>query len=224
MLKGFHKNGALLGIYARWYAGCPTGFAGRPALFIDRDGVLVEEINYLCRPEDVSLMPGAGPSIAKLNRAGFPVVIVTNQSGIGRRFYTWKDFIEVQLCIYQKLKEDGAHIDACIACPYHPDAREPYRRDGHYFRKPNPGMIVWAAGTAGINLGLSWIVGDTLADLQAGEKAGVGGLAHVMTGHGKCQRPSVIAWSKGKEIFKPFQDLSQAADAFFIIQEGMSGD
>ncbi len=220
MLEGIYKNGALLGIYARWYAGCPMGFAGRPALFIDRDGVLVEETNYLCRPEDVSLIPGAGPAITKLNRAGLPVVIVTNQSGIGRRFYAWEDFIEVQRCIYQKLKEDGAHIDACIACPYHPDAREPYRYDGHFFRKPNPGMILWAAGTAGINLELSWIVGDTLADLQAGEKAGLGGLAHVMTGYGKYQRPAVLAWSKGRENFKPFQDLGQAVEAFLLLRKG----
>lgn len=202
------------GVYARWNTGKPEIFAGKPALFIDRDGVLVEETNYLHRPEDVSLIPGVGHALSKLNQARIPVIIVTNQAGIGRGYYGWKEFIRVQNDIYYKLKTSGAHIDACVACPYHSEGLAPYRYSGHFFRKPNPGMLLWAAQTSGINLNSSWIVGDKLSDLQAGEKAGLAGLAHVLTGHGAAHRPKVLEWAKGRPNILAVQNLCEAIDSF----------
>lgn len=215
MIEGLYNEGEMAGIFACWYIPNPNIFAGKPALYIDRDGVIVEETNYLCRPEDVSFIPGVVDAIFKINQVGIPVIIVTNQAGIGRGYYGWQDFIKVQEYISEKLKQEGAHFDACIACPYHLEAKEPYRCTNHFFRKPNPGMIIWPARTAGIDLKSSWIVGDKLSDLQAGERAGLGGLAHVMTGHGKSHRLKVIQWFRDKPNLHLFKDLCEAIEVFF---------
>ena len=114
---------------------------GRPALFVDRDGVIVEEVNYLHRPEDVSLIPGAIEVIRKANTLNIPTIVVTNQAGIGRRYYDWKHFLAVQEKIFYLLKKAHANIDAVFACPHHPDARGPYFHKNHSWRKPNSGML-----------------------------------------------------------------------------------
>lgn len=215
MIEGLHTTGEMSGIFARWYIENPNIYAGSPAFFVDRDGVIVEETNYLSRPEDVILIPGVSAALLKLNRAGVPVVIITNQAGIGRGYYGWEDFLKVQVNIYEKLQHEKVHIDACIACPYHPEALEPYCCVEHFYRKPNPGMLLWSAETAGIDLKRSWIVGDKLSDLQAGERAGLGSLAHVMTGYGRSHRIKVLEWAKDNFSFQQFQDIYEAVDVFF---------
>jgi D-glycero-D-manno-heptose 1,7-bisphosphate phosphatase len=153
----------------------PQTSALRPALFLDRDGVIVEEIGHLRRAEDVRLIAGAAAVIAAANRAGMPVVVVSNQSGIGRGLFGWEDFGAVQQRMLEMLEADGALIDAVLACPHHAEAEPPYRYADHPSRKPNAGMILAAANMLPIVLRTSWIVGDRASDLAAGRNAGLGG-------------------------------------------------
>jgi D-glycero-D-manno-heptose 1,7-bisphosphate phosphatase len=180
-----------IGIYAQFFN--TVDYSGNPAIFIDRDGVLVEEVNYLCRKEDVAFIPGAIEAIAKFNRAGIPVVMISNQAGIGRGYFGWKDFEEVQKTVMNGLAQAGAFLDAVLACPFHEDGINEYRVGEHPFRKPNPGMILFAAGKMGICLNKSWMVGDKVCDIEAAGKAGLCGAVHVETGHGKEERIKIHA-------------------------------
>lgn len=156
----------------------------RPALFLDRDGVLVEEVGYLHRPEDVRLVAGAADVIAAAGVRNICVVIVTNQSGVGRGLYSWADFAAVQEVILAHLTAKGARIDAVMACPHHAEAQPRYQHPNHADRKPNPGMILKAAAALRIDRPSSWIVGDRTGDLEAGRAAGLaGGLLVTPKGH-----------------------------------------
>ena len=122
-----------------------------PALFLDRDGVVVVETHYLHEVEKTELIPGAGETIALANQRGIHVVLVTNQSGVGRGLYGWAEFQAVQDRIMADLAAFGARVDAVCACPYHPEAAAPYDRE-HPDRKPNPGMLLKAARALQIDL------------------------------------------------------------------------
>lgn len=122
--------------------------------------------------------------MARLNKAGIPVILVTNQAGVGRGYYTWYEFEAVQVLIEAELAKAGARLDGVLACAYHPEGRDPFARD-HPFRKPNPGMVLDAQSTLNLALGQSWIIGDKSLDLEAGRNAGVGHLVLVRTGYGK---------------------------------------
>ena len=165
---------------------------GRPALFLDRDGVLVEEVGYLHRPDDVRPIPGAAALVAAANRAGLAVVLITNQSGIGRGYYGWPEFEVTQARISADFAAAGAAFDAVLACPYHPEAEPPYRHPAHPCRKPRPGMILRAAERLGLDLAGSWIVGDRAIDLEAGRAAGLAGGVQVLTGHGMAERDAAL--------------------------------
>jgi D-glycero-D-manno-heptose 1,7-bisphosphate phosphatase len=162
----------------------PSGSAPRSALFLDRDGVVVEEVNYLSRPEDVRLIPGAVETIAAANRLGVPVILITNQSGIGRGYYGWDAFAAVQRTILDRLGRAEAFVDAVYACPYHADGIAPYRYPDHPARKPNPGMMLRASVALRLDLGSSWVVGDRAGDLEAARRARLAGGVHVLSGHG----------------------------------------
>jgi D-glycero-D-manno-heptose 1,7-bisphosphate phosphatase len=164
--------------------GHASQFLGRGALFLDRDGVIVQEVNYLHRSQDVRMINGVGEVIHRANQAGIPVIVITNQAGIGRRYYAWEQFVEVQEQIAAELAVHNAKIDAVFACPHHVDARAPYQHDDHPARKPNPGMMYMARDSFGIALERSWIVGDRAIDIRAGRNAGLMGGTHVRTGHG----------------------------------------
>jgi D-glycero-D-manno-heptose 1,7-bisphosphate phosphatase len=153
----------------------PGTSAARPALFLDRDGVIVEEVGHLRRAEDVSLIAGAAAVIAAANRADMPVVVVSNQSGIGRGLFGWEDFAAVQQRMLEMLEAQGALVDAVLACPHHAEAEPPYRYADHPSRKPNAGMILAAARLLPLELSKSWIIGDRASDLAAGRNAGLQG-------------------------------------------------
>jgi D-glycero-D-manno-heptose 1,7-bisphosphate phosphatase len=148
---------------------------GRAALFLDRDGVIVTDTHYLCRVEDMHVIAGAAAAIARCNALGVPVVVVTNQAGIGRGYYGWAEFQAVQGALIGELKAAGAHFDGVLACAYHGDGRAPLDVAGHPWRKPNPGMILEAASRMKLDLARSWIVGDRAHDLAAGLAAGLAG-------------------------------------------------
>ena len=175
-------------------------YEGKPCLFLDRDGVLVEETNYLHRTEDVVPIAGVAQAIAKVNAAGLPAVMVTNQAGVGRGYYSWEEFEVVQQHLLELCKTAGGRFDMALACAYHADGTPPYRFDAHPSRKPAPGMLLEAARVLKVDLASSHIVGDTLADLEAGARAGLSGGTLVLTGHGERE------WrSSGQAAFAEYQ-------------------
>jgi D-glycero-D-manno-heptose 1,7-bisphosphate phosphatase len=142
----------------------------KPAVFLDRDGTIIEDRNYLGDPEGVALLPGAAEAIGKLNSAGIPVIVVTNQSGIGRGYFGEAEYRAVTDRIETVLQERGARLDACYHCPHSPDLRPPCE-----CRKPQPGLFRKAAEDHAIDLARSFYVGDRLRDLEPGlEKGGRG--------------------------------------------------
>lgn len=153
---------------------------GRPVLFLDRDGVIVEDIGYLSRPRDVKLLPGISQliSVAK-EKLCWQVAIVTNQSGVGRGYFSWEDFLDVQNRILDELRSlNKLHcggVDITIACPFHEDAFFPHDVKNHFCRKPAPGMLREVETLLRVNLNLSWIVGDKMSDMFAGNAAGLKG-------------------------------------------------
>lgn len=157
----------------------------RPALFLDRDGVVAVEVNYLHKPEDARLESGAADLIIAANNRDIPVVFVTNQAGIGYGYYGWPDFAAVQDRLLADLSAKGATVDAVLACPYHKTGKPPYQHPNHPCRKPNPGMLTKAGDLLGLDMGRSWIIGDRASDLEAGKRAGLAGGLQVLTGHGR---------------------------------------
>jgi len=155
----------------------------RPAIFLDRDGTLNEEVDFLSDPEELVLIPGAAAAVARFNEIGVPVVVVTNQSGIGRGKYSWQDFAAVMDRMESLLALENARIDAVYASPHHENAQGEYAVADHPDRKPNPGMLLRAAAEHGLDLSRSWMVGDKDIDLEAGRRAGCK-VALVRTGYG----------------------------------------
>ena len=169
-----YSNSSDPGLWHEVYSGSQC-LSGRAALFLDRDGVIVEDANYLGRADDVQMLAGAGEAIARCNKLGIPVVLVSNQSGIARGLYDWGGFAAVQAAIASALAETGAKIDAVFACAHHADGKAPLNIADHPWRKPNPGMIVAAAERMKLDLAHSWIAGDRASDLAAGRAAGLAG-------------------------------------------------
>jgi histidinol-phosphate phosphatase family protein len=141
----------------------------RPAVFLDRDGTVIADREYLASPEGVALLPGAGEAVARLNRAGLPVVLVTNQSGIGRGYFSAADYHAVHGRLVEALAAEGARLDAVYHCPHAPE-------EACDCRKPGPGMFERAARELGLDLAASFYVGDRLRDVEAGLALGGTGI------------------------------------------------
>jgi D-glycero-D-manno-heptose 1,7-bisphosphate phosphatase len=149
----------------------------RPALFLDRDGVLNEDRGYVFRWEDFRWIAGAREAVATFNRAGWLVIVVTNQSGVGRGFYSEDDMRALHARMSQDLAQAGGHIDAFYHAPHHPDAPvDAYRHPDPPDRKPNPGMILRALSEWPIAKAASILVGDKPSDLEAALRAGIRGV------------------------------------------------
>jgi D-glycero-D-manno-heptose 1,7-bisphosphate phosphatase len=147
------------------------------AVFLDRDGTLIVEKNYLHRPEDVAIFPGAGAALKRLCDAGFKLIIVTNQSGIGRGYYTMAEAERVNERVSKLLASDGVRFEKIYIAPEAPD--QPSR-----VRKPSPQFIFDARDEFNLNLAESFMVGDKLIDLECGWNAGVKKSILVRTGYG----------------------------------------
>ncbi len=189
---------------------------GRPGLFLDRDGVIVREVGYLHTPREAELIPGAAEIIRAANAADVPVIVVTNQAGIGRGIFGWADFDATQARIHDLLARDGAEIDAVYACPHIPGGHAPYGHDTHPARKPNPGMIHRGIDALAIDVGRSWIVGDRMGDMIAGHAGGLRGGLLVDSGIGTTVRDAA-----GPAPESPFdmRVVASIADAAGIVAE-----
>ena len=141
------------------------------AVFLDRDGTIIDEVGYLDRVERLSLYPWSIDAIRAFNRAGFRVVVITNQSGIARGFFTEAVVDDVHRHLAAMLATGGAHVDAYYYCPHHPDGINEYAIECDC-RKPEPGLIHRASRELGLSLAGSWFVGDTWMDVAAGRAAG----------------------------------------------------
>jgi len=142
------------------------------AVFVDRDKTLMEDAGYISDPQAVKLLPGVELAIKSLHRAGYKVVVVTNQSGIARGMLTEEALEEVHAELRRQLGEKGVHLDGIYYCPYHPEGTvERYAKDSE-LRKPKPGMLLQAAEEMDIDLAGSWMVGDSGRDIEAGQRAG----------------------------------------------------
>lgn len=145
--------------------------AGRPAVFLDRDGTLIEHVPYLSDPALLQLLPGAAEALKRLRREGFARVLVTNQSAIGRGILTEERLDEIHVELNRQLAASGATVDGIYHCPDVPgcDDRTIVENPN---RKPGPGMLLCAAAELGLDLGASWMVGDLISDVLAGINAG----------------------------------------------------
>lgn len=144
-----------------------SGAAPRPAVFLDRDGTLIEDRHYLRDPAGVVLVPGVADAVARLNARGVPVVVVTNQSGIARGLLTEADYARVHARLVELLAGAGARVDAAYHCPHHPDV------DGACdCRKPGPALYERAAAELGLDLSRSLYVGDRWRDVAPALRAG----------------------------------------------------
>lgn len=137
----------------------------RPAVFLDRDGTIIRDLHFLGKPDHLELLPGAAGAIARLNRAGWPVIVATNQSGIARGYFAMADYERVRAQLDALLAAQGARLDASYVCPHHPDFSGPCE-----CRKPGKLLFVQAAREHDLDPAASWFIGDKLRDvLPAGE-------------------------------------------------------
>jgi len=142
------------------------------AVFLDRDGVICEDVHYMKDPSQFKLLPKVGDAIRLLNEKNWKVIVVTNQSGIARGYLTLEDLQRIHQKMITELHKLGAFLDAIYFCPHHPTVGlRPYRKECNC-RKPKPGMLFQAAKDFNINLKRSFMIGDKTIDIQAGKEAG----------------------------------------------------
>ena len=175
----------------------------KKAVFLDRDGVLIEQVAYLSRPEQVALIPGAVEALRIVHRHGDCAVVISNQSGVGRGYFSAADVDAVHARIDELLAERGEYVDGCCYCPHAPEEK-------CSCRKPSPEMILRAAERFGIDVGSSVMLGDRMSDLECGVNAGCAASVLVSTGYGAEQAP------KAREAgFAVARDMLDAVRKFY---------
>ena len=142
-------------------------------VFLDRDGTLNEEVNYLHRPEDMHLLAGVPEALRRLKEAGFKLVVVTNQAGVARGYYTEDDVKELHRYMNELLAGQGVKIDAFYYCPHHPEHGIGKYKVRCHCRKPETGMFEMAEQDFAVDKASSWMIGDKLIDMEAGRNYGV---------------------------------------------------
>ena len=186
----------------------------QPALFLDRDGVLIVDCHYLDDPDQVELIPGVPEALIKAREAGFLLIGVSNQSGIGRGVFGPEKFSSVMRRLDELLAAKGVKLDAFFYCPHAPD-------DLCECRKPLPGMLIEASKILNWNPEESWVIGDKISDVALGRDANMGG-ALVLTGYGEHEKSKVENTWPGDPLVGVFTDLPQAIE--FILVNSNNGD
>lgn len=155
----------------------------RPAVFLDRDGTLCDEVGYLNHLSRMRIFPFAVDAVRLVNRSGLLAVLVTNQAGVARGYFPESMVAEAHALLTSRLTSGGAHLDAIYYCPHHPSAGEPPYRQDCACRKPKPGLLQRAAADHGIDLARSFVIGDRYHDVQLAWAVGARGVL-VRTGYG----------------------------------------
>ncbi|OQX12972.1 MAG: D,D-heptose 1,7-bisphosphate phosphatase [Desulfobulbaceae bacterium A2] len=186
-----------------------------PAVFLDRDGTINEQMGYINHISRFHLLPEAAAGIRLLNEAQVPVVVVSNQSGLARGYFPPSLLDEVHALMHEQLAQAGAHVDAVYYCPHHPEAVQQEFRAACDCRKPKPGMLRRAAADMGLDLRRSFVVGDRWSDLKCA--VGVGATpVLVLTGYGRGD----LAWIGPQQQVQPtFVAENLLAAARWILQQ-----
>ena len=150
----------------------PNTPAGRRAVFLDRDGTIIEDVDFLRDESEIRLLPGAVEGIRLLREAGFLVIVATNQSGVARGYLTEKKLRAVHTTLLEELARQSARLDAIYYCPHHPEGSVREYAIECDCRKPAPGLLLRAARQWNVNLAASFVVGDSERDVLAGKRAG----------------------------------------------------
>jgi D-glycero-D-manno-heptose 1,7-bisphosphate phosphatase len=158
--------------------------ASRPAVFLDRDGTINEQMGYINHISRFQILPGVAEAIRKLNEARIPVVVVTNQSGLARGYFPPDLLVLVHDKMVSLLAEHSAHVDGIYICPHHPEAKREEYRLACNCRKPKPGLLLQAAEELGLDLARSFVVGDRWSDLKTAVNCGATPVL-VLTGYGR---------------------------------------
>jgi D-glycero-D-manno-heptose 1,7-bisphosphate phosphatase len=185
----------------------------RPAVFLDRDGTIIEHVHYIADPAHVRLLPGAVEAIHRLRSAGYALVVITNQSAIGRGIITVDQYEAVDAETRRQLIAEGVTLDGVYHCPVAPDGDDPTVVT-HADRKPGPGMLLRAASELGLDVSRSWMIGDMISDVLAGRNAGCRGSFLVQTG----KRPDDL--TTGGDDWSIVDDLPAAAAAILGSPDG----
>jgi mannose-1-phosphate guanylyltransferase len=178
----------------------------RKAVFLDRDGTVIEHVRYLASPGDVRLLPGAAEALVRLRASGYATVLITNQSAIARGVITAADLYEIHEEMCRQLAQEGAVLDAIYHCPVAPQGDDRTQVE-HPDRKPGPGMLIKAANELSLDLAQSWMIGDMISDVLAGQNAGCRGSLLVESGLGLSDEERRLA-----EEFPKFPKLAAAVD------------
>ncbi len=173
----------------------------RPALFLDRDGVVIEQVAYLHDPSQVRLEKGVAENLKRLHDAGFAVVVITNQSGVARKLFSLADVEKIHEKIQQLLAANNEKIDAFYICPHHPK----YDVDCNC-RKPKPGLILQAVRELDLDLKHSVMCGDKISDVQCGINAGCAKSLLIRTGYGREEENA--ARQAGMDVCEDFTALT----------------
>ncbi len=181
-----------------------------PALFLDRDGVIVREVDYLSRAEDVGLETGAAELLHYARGRGFAIAVITNQSGIARGRFGWAEFEAVEAEIARQLSAQGLTLDLVVACAFHEDHTPDFTADHARWRKPGPAMLELAAERLGCDLAGSIMIGDKASDIEAARNAGLKMAIHVLTGHGREEREAALKLARRDFDVLPARDLIDA--------------
>ena len=173
-----------------------------PAIFLDRDGVLVENrASYIKTWDEIRILPGVLPALSRLSSKPLKIIIVTNQSAVGRGIITQSTAERIIQQLLSEIQQAGGRIDGIYMCPHKPD-------DFCNCRKPQPGLILQAAREHEIDLSESILIGDALSDLEAGRNAGISHLVLVLTGRGSSQY--LLPHAESLKPFSVFETLGEA--------------
>ena len=186
------------------------------AVFLDRDGTINKEVTYLYRPEDLIILPGVPQAIKSLRDHGFRVIVVTNQAGIARGYYTVEQMHTLHQYLNEQLKKDGAWIDRFYYCPHHPEHGIGEYKQACRCRKPGTGMFEMAQQEYNIDKSHSYMIGDKRIDVQAGLNFGICSIL-VGTGYGREEREK--SRSLGEEPFYDLYSETLMGAAEFIIRK-----
>ena len=188
----------------------------KPAVFLDRDGTLIREVSHLVSVRDLRLLPGSAAAVTSLRRAGFALVLITNQSVLARGWLDEAGLEAIHDELQRRLARRGATLDSVYFCPHHPtEGGGPWTRPCRC-RKPGSGMLRQAASDLGLNLSRSYMVGDSLIDVQAARRVGVSPVL-VRTGHGRRDAPAV------SRLRPPVPIVSNLPAAVRVILSGSGG-
>ena len=186
--------------------------APRPAVFLDRDGTLVREVDFLCDPAELELLPGVPQALQRLARAGYALVVTTNQSAIARGMIDEAQLARIHERLEHELAEQGVRLDRIDWCPHHPTVGDPPWRARCDCRKPRPGMIQRSIAALDLDPRQSWTVGDSERDLLAGAALSIPGILspRVATGRGSQERQRLEA--EGRPPLRTCEDLDSAVE------------